>query len=222
MVKKQLAVDKAQDAAPLVPHANKSAKALFGDGETPRNTRERLIETALSFFYAYGFHAVGVDQIISAVGVTKTTFYNHFESKDALVIAAIERRSAWEAQTLVRMVRERAGMDPRAMLLSIFDVLDVWFNDPDYLGCLYINACAEFPLPEDPVHQIAAAHYAKAGQMIRELAQAVGASDPDAFAEQWVMLIQGAMTQRLVAGNDGAAAAARVMAEKLLADEAAT
>ena len=42
-------------------------------------------------------------------------------------------------------------------MLALFDVLDLWFNDPKFGGCLFINTAAEFPNPHDPIHQAAAA-----------------------------------------------------------------
>ena len=51
-----------------------------------------------------------------------------------------------------------AGDDPAKQLLAVFDVMDSWFNDPDFLGCMFVNAAAEFPNPHDPVHQAAAAY----------------------------------------------------------------
>lgn len=196
--------------------SNKTAKDLFGRPEPATTTRDRLIETALNLFYMDGFHAVGLDRILAEVGVTKTTFYNHFESKEDLVIAAIRRRDEWETQTFSRMVQERAGYEPRAMLLAMFDVLDEWFTNDDFLGCLYINACAEFPSRHDPVHQVAADHYREAERTLHQIAEAAGADDPTTLARQLVLLIQGAFARRLVIHDDSAAAAAKEAAELLL------
>ena len=197
-----------------IPH--RTAKELFGGEEPATTTRDRLIETALNLFYRYGFHAVGLDRILTDAGLTKTTFYNHFESKEDLIIAAIRRRDQWETQTFARMIQERAGYDPRAMLLAMFDVLEEWFTSKAFLGCLYINACAEFPSPHDPVHHVAAEHYREAERTIRQLADAAGADDPAALAEQMVLLIQGALTRRMVTRDDTAAAGAKEAAELLL------
>ena len=56
-------------------------------------TRERLIEAAQTEFYQGGFQAVGLDAILRVVGVTKTTFYKHFESKDDLIVAVDDQQA---------------------------------------------------------------------------------------------------------------------------------
>src|SRR5690606_38656546 len=122
-------------------------------------------------------HAVGLDQILARVGVTKTTFYNHFESKDALACDALELRAQYELKALTRDIRERAGGDPRQALIEFFNLLDDWFNDERFEGCLFINAAAEFPAPHDPVHQAAARYKVQAESMLEELAREAGAAD---------------------------------------------
>ena len=194
--------------------SDKSAVELFGGGVPPRDTRDKLIHTAMDLFYVHGFHAVGLEQIIAAVGVTKTTFYNHFESKDDLIVAVIKQRDEWEMQTFDKHVRAKAGYDPKAMLLAMFDVLDDWFNHPDYQGCLFITACSEFPSRHDPVHRAAASHYAVAQGTIAEMAKAVGIADTASFAEEWVALLEGAVTYRLVNDDDNAAAITKRIAEQ--------
>jgi AcrR family transcriptional regulator len=187
---------------------NKSAAEIFRRPE-PRDTRERILYTALDHFYAFGFHEVGLDRILDAVGVTKTTFYNHFESRDQLILEALDAREAWEGEALERGMRARAGYDPRGLLLAHFDVMDEWFNHPDYKGCMFVLACAEFPVATDPIHRRAAKSFDVAEEQARGLARAAGVRDPEAFARTYMMLIEGALTRRLVTGDNGAARAAR-------------
>ena len=56
------------------------------------SARERLLDTAEALIYAGGIHATGVDAIVKQSGTARKSFYTHFESKDALVAAALERR----------------------------------------------------------------------------------------------------------------------------------
>ena len=56
-------------------------------------TRQRLIEAAVRRFYRDGFRSVGIDQILADVGISKTAFYKHFESKEDLMLAALENQT---------------------------------------------------------------------------------------------------------------------------------
>ncbi len=180
------------------------------------NTRDRLIQEAMDLFYRHGFHAVGLDRILAAVGVTKTTFYNHFESKDDLVLAVLERRDRLELDAWRQAVQERGGADPRARLLAAFDVLHEWFNEDAFRGCMFINAAAEFPSPHDPARKTARRHQEGLIEILREAASEAGASDPDGVAQQLHLLLEGAIVVRHVSGDDGAAPRARAAAQLVL------
>jgi AcrR family transcriptional regulator len=194
----------------------KSAAELFGVRSEAKNAKDRLVDQAIDLFYSKGFNAVGLDQILAATGVTKTTFYKHFDSREDLIIAAIERRDAWEAQAWNRAVRAAAGDDPRDQLLGVFDVLDRWFNDPSFGGCIFINAAAEFPDPNDPVHKAAARHKQRNRDQYRELARAGGAKDPEAFADLYTAMVEGTLILRHVHGRNDAARLTRPMVERLI------
>src|SRR5438132_2461397 len=106
----------------------KSASEIFGLPDPPRTGRERLLVAAVDLFYRNGFGAIGIDRVISAAGVTKTTFYKHFESKDDLMVAAVQLRDEWESQAWHTAIHKLAGDDPIRQLLAMFDVMDLWFN----------------------------------------------------------------------------------------------
>src|SRR3982750_95118 len=154
----------------------RSAAELFGLPDPPKTGRERLVAAAVDLFYRNGFGAVGVDRVIAAAGVTKTTFYKHFDGKDDLMVAAVRRRDEWESLAWDRAVRKLAGDDPARRLLAMLDVMDLWFNDPDFRGCMFMNTAAEFPNPHDPVHQAAAAHRRRTRDQWRDLAKSAGAA----------------------------------------------
>ncbi len=190
-------------------HRTKPSYELLGDGEPPATTRSRLIEAALDLFYSQGFHATGVDQLLQYAGVAKQTFYNHFESKDELAVAAVKLRDKRELDSLLNGIQQRAGDDPRASLVAIFDTVDSWFTDPNYIGCLFIHAVAEFPSKHDPVHQAAVQHWSDARSAFRRWAVLAGAHDADGLTDELVQLLQGAFTRRLMEGADDAARVAQ-------------
>jgi AcrR family transcriptional regulator len=74
------------------------------------STRQRLTEAAVRRFYRDGFRNVGRDQVLADVGISKTAFYKHFESKEDLVLAALEMKDRWLQVTFRKMIRERGGV----------------------------------------------------------------------------------------------------------------
>ena len=115
--------------------------------------------------------------------------------------------------------KQLAGDDPKAQLLAFFDVLDVWFNDPDFRGCQFINAAAEFPNPHDPVHSVAAEHKRKNRDFFRDLADVSGAADSESFADRYTALVEGTLVLRQVHGRDDAAKVIKPAVEAMVADE---
>jgi AcrR family transcriptional regulator len=197
----------------------KSVTELFGLPDAPKTGRERLVAAAVELFYRHGFGAVGIDRVIGTAGVTKTTFYKHFEGKDDLMVAAVQRRDEWESQAWNRAVRKLAGDDPAGQLLAMLDVMDLWFNDPDFHGCMFLNTAIEFPNTHDPVHQAAAAYKQRARDHRRDLAQAAGADAlaAETFADCFTALIEGAFILRQTQGRNDAARVVRPAAEQLIA-----
>ncbi len=196
----------------------KSVSELFGLPEAPKTGRERLVAAAIELFYRNGFGAVGVDQIIATAGVTKTTFYKHFEGKDDLMVAAVQRRDEWESVAWKRAVREIAGEDPARQFLGMIDVMDLWFNDPEFYGCIFTNTAMEFPNPHDPVHQAAAAYKRRTRDGWRDLAKAGGADAAGAeiFADCFATMVEGALVMRQTHGRNDAARMVRPAVEQLI------
>ncbi|MHC4955922.1 MAG: TetR/AcrR family transcriptional regulator [Planctomycetota bacterium] len=195
---------------------SRSIHELFGAPPPAKTGRERLVAVAIKLFYERGFQAVGLDQIVEAAGVTKTTLYKHFESKDALMLEAVRVRDEWETGAWSRAIAELGGDDPAAQLLSFFDVLDIWFNDAEFQGCLFINTACEFPNPNDPIHRVAAGHKRANRDLFRDLAAQAGATDPEAFADRYTALVEGTLILRQVHGRDDAARVVRPAVQDLL------
>ena len=173
--------------------------------------REQIVTEALKLFYRDGFNATGVDRISAEAGVSKKTLYNHFKSKDELVLATLRKRDGLFRNRIMRET-ERLTSVPRERLLTIFDAHDAWFQEKYFSGCMFINAAAEFSSQDDPNHIVCAEHKRLVRDYIRELAEQAGASDPQALAAQLNLLLEGAIVEAHVSGNTQAAKLARSMA----------
>ncbi len=165
----------------------------------PESSRERIIQIAHDMFYRMGFHAVGLDGILAEVGVTKTTFYNHFQSKEDLIADVLRWHDRWWRDTFRDRLRQRGGDSARGQLVAIFDVIEELVGCAEYNGCFFVNVAVQFPLPHDPAHQAAADHKRSMREIVRELAAYAGAADADALACEISLLMEGAyVTQQIV------------------------
>ncbi|OJA59151.1 TetR/AcrR family transcriptional regulator [Burkholderia ubonensis] len=183
--------------------------------------RDRLLDAAEALIYSGGIHATGVDAIVKRSGAARKSFYSHFESKEALVVAALERRDERWMRWFVDATLAR-GKTPRTQLLGMFDVLRDWFSQPDFHGCAFLNASGEIADADDPVRIVARAHKARLLAFVRERLDAL-ADDTRIerrtlarVARQWLVLIDGAIGVALVSGDATAARDARATAELLL------
>ncbi len=177
--------------------------------------RDQIISVAQKLFYQNGFHATGIDRIIKEAGVSKKTLYNHFKSKDELVLAALRKRDELFRNSLMRKT-ECLGSTAKERLLSIFDVVGEWFEDKDFAGCMFINASAEYSDADNPSHMVCAEHKRLVREYIRELAVQAEIDNPEELSQQLNLLIDGAIVDAHVSGNIDAASQAKKIAFVLL------
>ncbi|MFB7343608.1 TetR family transcriptional regulator [Streptomyces hydrogenans] len=78
-----------------------------------------LTETALQLFAHRGFEAVTVDEIATAVGVSKRTFFRYFASKDDVVVQFL---AGMGADMRAELAARPAGEPPSAALLHAVSV----------------------------------------------------------------------------------------------------
>ncbi len=198
--------------------------ATSNDNLSPSGARERLLEAAEALIYAGGIHATGVDAIVRQSGTARKSFYTHFESKDALVAAALERRDERWMNWFIEGTQRR-GKTPRTQLLAMFDVLREWFVSKEFHGCAFLNAAGEIEAADDPIRVVAREHKERLLRFVREVCDEYIASiDEDSrraarLSRQWLILIDGAIGVALVSGDADAALDARVAAEHLLEAE---
>lgn len=179
-------------------------------------TREKLIQAGHEIFYREGFLTVGLDRLLNEVGCSKQTFYNHFESKDDLIVAVIDEHHRWWSSELRERIQRAAGPDPRGQMLAMFDVMQELLEDPEYRGCIYINAAVEFPQPHHPAHQSAKRAKADGVALLAELGERAGASDPQALAHELDMIMEGALITHQVAPESNVCTTARRLAETIM------
>lgn len=87
-----------------------------------RMTRNLLLESGLRVFREKGYSAATVDEIASGAGATRTTFYLHFSSKEALAGALIE-------QITDKTVASNAPHLPQVIEVGDREMLRTWLSE---------------------------------------------------------------------------------------------
>lgn len=182
--------------------------------------RDHLIDTAQALFYQNGFRATGIDSILAKSGVAKKTLYNHFKSKEELIVACLNRR---DQQLLEKIQHGIKGLAPKqscdpalSRALAFFDALAHWINSEEFYGCMFINASAEYPLPNDPIHLACTEHKNSVIELIERQLDQLDLVDANATAKQLAILADGAIVGAHTTNDYESAERAKKIAEVLL------
>ncbi|MFF2243809.1 TetR/AcrR family transcriptional regulator [Arthrobacter sp. NPDC058130] len=153
---------------------------------------DRILATAYELFSRRGIRGVGVNELINSSGVSKATFYRHFPSKDALVLAFLELRDqVWTVDLIVAEARRR-GSTPEEQLLAVFDVFGDWFQRDDFEACSFINVLLEMGAGH-PLGKASIDYLSRIRGHIQALAEEAGLDRPEEFSRSWHILMKGSI-----------------------------
>jgi AcrR family transcriptional regulator len=94
--------------------------------ERKHATRERILQSAQELFSEKGFHGTSMDDIVEKSGMSKGAIYGHFESKDALIMAARQ----WKQRVYLDGLKSRFSPDDSAFTRLMKMYRDI-FPSPD-------------------------------------------------------------------------------------------
>jgi len=113
-----------------------------------------VLDAALDHFWARGFDATSMRDLIECTGLTAASLYNAFGDKRSLYRQALDRY-------VERGIRERLercrGLPPRQSVEAFFaDVLRRSLDDPQHKGCMLVNAALDVPADDAELRQAVA------------------------------------------------------------------
>ena len=135
------------------------------------SVREKLIQAGVDILSRSGFNGSAVQDITELAGVPKGSFYNHFESKEALAVAALERY--WESGRQSRAILENESLEALDRLRRYFEAVAAVLAARGYArGCFIGNFSLELsdqsPAVRDRLSWVLSTWTAALAQCIRD------------------------------------------------------
>ena len=174
-------------------------------GQRRSEARDRLLRTASAIFYAKGINAVGVEEIVSRARVTRATFYRHFPSKDDLIVAYL-RSTDEHIRAQVGAITER-GQPAEDTIHTIAGWVVDQIEGPDFRGCAFLNAAAEYPDADSRVQRAVLEHRAWFQRVLQDELERLRQEPSEAGAQFFVLIRDGAMAAGCLADRDAVCAA---------------
>jgi AcrR family transcriptional regulator len=181
----------------------------------PTAPRERVLAAASLLFAENGVSRTGVDTLIEAAAVAKATFYRHFPSKDALVVAWLEDpRTRWFDRVRAQVESQATG--PGDIVPMIFEAVAEWLEAGDFVGCPYLNTAIEVSGTTHPAAEPSRSYLAEIGQYLTEKLAEAGHPDAARLGPEVHALLAGSISLGVANRSTAHVLAARDAAMQLI------
>jgi AcrR family transcriptional regulator len=178
------------------------------------SSQERLLDAGLELFHRHGIHPVGLDRILSHAGVTKTTFYKYFETKEAFVCAVLDVFATQLIKQIDALPNGPEDAEFKDQLLGIFSAWDNLQYDKTFRGCLLIAAGVASSDPHDPARTTAIRNKRRVLEIIEQSAKHAKINNPARFAARLGALLDSSLIARQLYGDQLEAEETLQMAEE--------
>lgn len=183
-------------------------------------TTEKITQAAAELFLRHSYAAVSVDAIAERAGCTKVTVYQHFDSKERLLIEVLQwrlERRERELDTALQATGKGA-----VGVLALFEWMAVRTGGAEFPGCAFLKAAQEVGDAIGSVRGLVL----EAKQLLRKrilgLLAGTGAEDPERTADALALLLEGAQSLSFIEHDSRPFVAARAAAAHLLGIEDGT
>jgi AcrR family transcriptional regulator len=188
--------------------------AKRGRGRPPVFDRDAALKEAMTLFWERGYQGTSFEDLIAAMGISASSFYNSFGSKEALYCEATQSYLDASGHWFFAILNDEST-DTRTAFSRLFAVTAEEFTRGDHPpGCMISLACTQTPPALENIREMMAEHRAGAEAAFAERIRKGIAdgdvprnTDVDALAAYYSALARGLAVQ----ARDGASR------EKLLA-----
>ncbi len=168
------------------------------------NTRDRILDSAQRLIQTRSFHGFSFQDIADEVGVRKASLYHHFESKDDIALAVLERAADWVNARMEKL----DGCEPTERLDGYFEMYRIIHGKGERM-CPGGSFGAVLDAVSSPVqsalHRFAKMHLDRLEDIVREGAERgqfqIGDQRPRDVATQISAAVQGALLVGRLTGD---------------------
>jgi len=153
-------------------------------------SHHRIVEAASRAVRRHGYAGVGVAEVMKEAGLTHGGFYAHFDSREALLVEAIEHAGAISSAMLDERIAARARETgkPLAALIELY-LSDEHLAQAEH-GCVVGALASEIPRQQDVVREASA-------QRVDRLVRRVALALPDDASPALAGVVAGALVGNL-------------------------
>jgi TetR/AcrR family transcriptional regulator, transcriptional repressor for nem operon len=189
-------------------HGKPGPEAQEESHPMPRpSVRQQIIDAAMEKFHEQGFKGCAVKDITNAANAPKGSFYNHFESKEALALEVLRR---YEADFALNSLAD-TSVPPVPRLRLFFEALRASLERLGYSrGCLFGNFGSEMtehhPLLREQIERSLTRWASAVTEPLREARESgvlAAECDPARLARFIVDAWQGAVIRAKVTDDPG-------------------
>jgi AcrR family transcriptional regulator len=178
-----------------------------------RGARARILATARELFSDPGINATGIAEIVERARVSRRTLYQHFTSKDDLIVAYL-RELAADPEAMPQRLLMREDLTARARLLEMFTALGEGVGP--LRGDPFLAAAVEISDPGHPGRRVIARRQHELGELLGALCREAGARQAEQLGRRLLVLYAGASAAVLAADDAAPVADATAIARILL------
>lgn len=165
----------------------------------PQFNVDETLTKAMLQFWAHGYHATSMSNLVDVMGINRASIYNTYGDKLALFIRSLEQYHALIRNVRLGQLADQYGPLERISALFELVVADAQ-SEETRRGCLVMNTALELAVHEPVVQKVIIAAQATIRQFFRDaldeaLSVRLPADKLDAEAQLLLTLLSGYLVQ---------------------------
>lgn len=165
-----------------------------------RPSRDRLLDAAYGILYESGLSQLSIDRVSERAGLSRRTFFLHFDSKDQLLASVLEQlRPRYREEFRQWADGLPPGLSVEQRVEAMFRKAVEKINDPGWRGCAFIRLSSEFrDSPGHPVHAAVAEAFRDFEEWLEAEISRGGYADPAMTSRQLSTMLCGIIQMQLI------------------------